>query len=147
MIAIEDRLAIQELVHSYAIHVDTQQMDRLLTLFTEDAEVDESAIGIAMTKGHAALRDSFQKGFDALSHNFHMIGNNVITDASGDTARGQCHFFAQARLAANGLRLNMAGYYQDVYRKSVDGAWRIQSRTLALLMPVEKIRPEAPAKT
>ncbi|MFA5630068.1 MAG: nuclear transport factor 2 family protein [Porticoccaceae bacterium] len=140
MIAIEDSLAIQNLVHRYAIYVDTQQLDKLMVLFTEDVLFDESEIGLAPTRGLADLRAGFQSGFDALSHNFHMIGNNVITQFDGANAAGQCHFFAQARLAANGTRLNMAGYYQDQYRKSAHGEWRIASRVLVLLMPVEKIR-------
>jgi len=143
MIPVEDALAIQSLLHRYAIYVDTQQLDNLMALFTEDIVFDESAIGLPATQDAAALRTSFAQNFSMLSHNFHMIGNNVITKFTGDTASGQCHFSAQARLAANGTRLNMAGYYEDVYRKMPQGDWRIQLRVLSLLMPVEKIRAQA----
>jgi ketosteroid isomerase-like protein len=135
-IPVEDRLEIQELTHCYAHYCDTRKIDLLLEHFADDAVVDETEIGLPRAQGRAALRGYFTEGAKPLSHMMHLIGNHLISSYDGDTASGQASFLAVARVAQDGSRVQIFGYYDDKYVKR-NGRWLFQSRYVVSMMPPE----------
>ena len=86
-IPLEERIALQDLMVDYCYAVDKlTDVDELLALFTDDAVLDFSDIGLPAMPG----KDSFRKFYDAvfadMSHHTHYISNFRVESYAGDTA-------------------------------------------------------------
>ena len=74
--AIEDRLALQDVVNAYCTAVDKlSDIEGLVGLFTADAVFDLSAIHLPRVEGHAGIRGFFQPVFEMMTHHAHYWSN------------------------------------------------------------------------
>jgi len=84
---IEERIALQDLMTDYCYAVDgLQSVDELLALFTEDAVLDFSDIGLPAMHGRAAHRQFYDGVFADMSHHTHYISNFRLVSYDGDKA-------------------------------------------------------------
>lgn len=73
---LEDRTALQDLMIAYCYAVDRlEHVDELLALFTEDAVLDFSAIGLPLMNGHGDMRKFYESVFKDMTHHAHYITN------------------------------------------------------------------------
>ena len=86
-ISLEERIALQDLMTDYCYAVDQlTDVDELLDLFTDDAVLDFTDIGLATMHGRPALKDFYDGVFAGMSHHQHYISNFRLEAFSGDTA-------------------------------------------------------------
>jgi len=75
-IPLEDRIGLQDLMTAYCYAVDKlDDVDGLVSLFTPDAVLDFSAIGLPVMNGHGEIRTFFDRVFTDMSHHSHYITN------------------------------------------------------------------------
>lgn len=137
MIAIpyEDRSEIIELTHRYSLYIDSKRIDELVELFTDDALVDETGIGLPAAQGREKLRTYFADGAAAVQSMIHYVTNHIFDHYDGTTARGLCFVLAEARDLKGG-QIKVFGHYQDEYVK-LSGRWRFRSRIVKAVVPPE----------
>src|SRR5262245_30830068 len=124
-IPLEEKLAIMELTYAYAFCVDNKRIDGpdgVVALFTEDGVVDEIKSGQTRATGTAQLSQFYNNSLGQLSSTAHFVTNHVITEYTGDTAKGRAYIFGEARVASGG-DARVFSYYSDEYVK-IDGRWR-----------------------
>lgn len=110
-----DRAAIGDLLAGYALALDTDDIDRCLSLFTEDAEF--LVFGKTLS-GHAPIREMLTRA----PRGMHLTGATLV-DLNGHLAkvRSQVLFVDSS---SHGLR---PALYDDDLVKA-DGQWRIRRR-------------------
>lgn len=130
----QDIEAIQKLTRIYGYYLDKAQWDQVVPLFTEDASVEISALGVY--EGRAQIDTLFRQVLGkgpAMSDESglvwgrlfnHLILQGVVhVDDSGRTAKGRWRAFMQvAEFGKSGVIGE--GPYEMTYRKD-DGIWRI----------------------
>ena len=126
-----DRQAIIELTGRYCQAVASDDLDALLSLFTEDASLHTqfppgSGQAHSETTGKAALRETY-RGTQGMA--LKPCVHNHIIELDGDSARGFCSF--EVRLVQDGVAYIGSGHYHDDYLR-VAGDWRFQRRSLVL---------------
>lgn len=85
-IPLEERFALQDLVTEYCLAVDKlTDVDALLDLFTDDAVLDFSAIGLPLMEGKPTFKAFYDSVFADMTHHQHYIGNFKIESYDGDT--------------------------------------------------------------
>ena len=95
---LEDRLAIQDLMTAYCYAVDDMgNVEGILALFTEDAVLDFSKIGLPVMHGHGDIRAFFERVFTDMSHHAHHIGNFRPEAYTGDTAEMSAYVIGLGR--------------------------------------------------
>ena len=119
--AIEDRLAIHELINLHGHLMDSGEFHRLDEIFTTDVVYDLADFGRGELRGiEAVTQASLALGDrNALGHH---VTNVVITEADGDVVR----------VLSKGIGIQVDGscgsvVYDDVVRRVADG-WRIAHR-------------------
>jgi 3-phenylpropionate/cinnamic acid dioxygenase small subunit len=127
-----DRLEIIELTAKYAHLVDTKQLDKLITLFTEDAVFDETNLSadLGRPKGPDAIRVYLDSQLQPLAGCFHLISNHIIDEITETEARGTCSVYCDA-LFKNGQSIHVDAWYDDTYARTVD-SWKFASRVVRL---------------
>jgi hypothetical protein len=133
---IADRLAIDELRYRYAYWVDTDQLEPLLELFTDDAVFDETPIGGERSEGAAALRALYARQLNRLKSHVHFVTNGITEFRGEDAAWGRCNFLWQAVYPDDGQGY-ATGYYDDLYARQ-DGRWRFHRRVVSPYGPPER---------
>jgi ketosteroid isomerase-like protein len=132
----DDRELIRELNHRYADSYDRNDAAGYVGTFTNEAVIDNSAIGLPLACGAAEIEKIFLTYRGQQTHTVHMVTNHLLGPAeTADERAGQCYFCALSVLA-DGTTSRLIGRYEDVYRRSSAG-WRIHRRRLVPLMPVE----------
>jgi len=124
-----DRVAVLEVVASYATALDTKNWSLLETLFAPDATVNfGSSVGSA--QGPAAIASLLRSTLERLDGSQHLVANSVVRLA-GDIAEHTCYVQGQhiRRGAPGGELYLVAGRYDDQFRRTADG-WRFTSRTI-----------------
>ena len=133
---IEDRLAIGDVLYTYAAGLDAQDWDLWRTAFADEITFDMSAV-----HGRPPITESIDKtisyiriqfaGFEATQH---MITNHRPT-VDGDSARVLAHMRAEhwvdPSLAPERDRYSMFGYYDDRLVRTPDG-WKLTDVQLNL---------------
>jgi ketosteroid isomerase-like protein len=131
--ALEDRVAISELVHAYAQAVDRRDADGAAALFAHDGE-------LAVWSGPNAGAPSTMKGRDqivgALSRldqyraTFHEISSHTLT-LDHDVASGRTACVAHHVSGSEDDERDRVWYlhYTDTFKREADG-WRIARREL-----------------
>jgi hypothetical protein len=120
---LESREQIRTLSHRYALAVDSRNLDDLVALFVEDAQVGRSG----EVKGRPALRAWFSKALGRLGDTVHYVTNQVIdldsdTEAHGVvTCRDEVEIDGEWRVGAI--------QYWDQYERH-DGIWLFRRRKL-----------------
>jgi hypothetical protein len=135
---IEERVAIQDLVHLYALYCDTRNFQGVADLFAQECLYDESVVGGHPVKSRDEVLAVFRAVAARLGPTMHVCTNLIVSAFSGDSASGHCHVLAEGFFNTdNGQQpFRIFGYYDDRYAK-VDGHWRFKSRVLRLLVPSE----------
>ena len=84
---IEERFALQDLMTDYCYAVDQlSDVEQLLALFTDDAILDFSDIGLPAMPGKAAFRAFYEGVFDDMTHHQHYLSNFRVEAYDGNTA-------------------------------------------------------------
>jgi SnoaL-like domain len=125
---LEARLQIQTAIDSYALGLDTRDLERFLHAWHEDAiwDVDHPP---AVCRGHgeiAAFAEASWRDIAVLNH-FTM---NHIVDLDGEKASGVGHASAMM-VSSAGLYITAAAVFHDTYERR-DGTWRLSYRKVAL---------------
>ena len=129
--AIEDRLAIHELVAAYADGITMQDIDTLQNLWAEDAEWRIPYIpGFDHIVGREAIIGAIKATLEVAPRMMIVasLGHLVVT---GDKAEGRA-YPRETIFEADGSTRALYGCYDDTYVKQ-DGAWLFQSRTFSQL--------------
>ncbi|MBD0286104.1 MAG: nuclear transport factor 2 family protein [Flavisolibacter sp.] len=128
--AIEDRIALKNLVDTFSVLADVKDVDKQVLLFTENASVvsmRNGQEGNALT-GRKQIGDAFAaflKNFDVV---YHINGQQTLT-LNGDKAKGVSYCLVTLIGTDNGKRMKttMGVYYHDDYVKQ-NGRWLITKR-------------------
>lgn len=119
----ESTEAIRRLVHSYAHAFDKRDLQRFMSLWTEDAVW---SIGPGHeAQGRTAIKESTEDVWRDMAASHHWSSNSVI-DVDGDTAVAATDVHAVAQ-GADGSWTQTAATYRDTYRR-VDGTWLFEQR-------------------
>ncbi len=132
---LEDRIAINDLVVSYATLLDDAQWDALGELFTQDGVF---ASPNSTTTGRASIIENFKNKHAPFSATWHDPHGIVVDLVDDDHARGTVIGYAE--LGRPGLTLATSIRYQDDYRREED-AWRFAKRQVLSLyaMPLSDL--------
>lgn len=131
---IEDRLAIQDLMISYATAVDSlHDLDGICELFVEDVVFDLSGINFPSLVGRGQVRKFFEDTFNEMSAHAHYLTNFAVTAYAGDTASMQANVIGLGHYKAGGEIAIYGRYYWDVVR-TADG-WKGARYTMSFLLP------------
>ncbi len=125
---ISDRFEIQDLIVEYCDIIDTQEFDRLESVFTEDAFIDYTVMG--GPKGNLPeIREFLAQSLPLFKNTQHMIANYQIK-IKGDEATGRIMCFnpMQFNMEDQGNPIFFIGlWYVDKYIRTENG-WRIKER-------------------
>ena len=134
-----DKLAIKELLERYMRYNDDGALDRLISLFDEEAVYQVSG---HIVKGHDELRAFFGgAGFvdnqplwtdDGALYNeprsIHLNSNPII-EVDGDTATSEVDFTVLSRDAEGHTKIDLIGRYRSQHRRDENGNWLFTMRT------------------
>lgn len=129
--AIEDRMAIKQVVDEFSNLADTKEIDKQVLLFTEDGIVEAVSTGQAPTilKG----RDQLKTAFSSFLSNFHTVyhqnGQQTI-NLSGDKAEAvsYCRVILVGNQNGKEMKTTLYTIYKDSFVKE-KGMWLIKHRT------------------
>ncbi|MDQ1042905.1 nuclear transport factor 2 family protein [Streptomyces sp. V4I2] len=129
-LALEDRLAVTELISLYGHLVDAGELDRWAEVFTPDVVYDVSDFGQGRLTGLAALTEAaLAQG--AANPVAHHITNVVIEEATDDRVRARSKGLGVMADGSCG-----SATYEDTVVRVGDG-WRISHRrVLARRVPL-----------
>lgn len=134
---IEDRLALQDLVHRYAYYVDSFMFPEWIALFAPDGLLDESEFDLGRYDGRTALAGYGDAIAGRVLHLVHQMTNLIIWDLQQDTAHGTSFAIVES-MQKSGSRARYHVKYEDQYRR-IDGQWMFQERILRKSLPPEII--------
>lgn len=135
---------IKDLRLAYSAYFDSQDIEKLGSIFAEDAvcEFDEEYGGDwvgreTIKKNYAAVAEQLGAPYNAI----HAVTNPWIELTGPDTAKGRWYLLdiltKQGQLTSQGGHANpllYVGVYEDEYRK-IDGTWLISRVRLSFLWP------------
>lgn len=128
---IEDRSAIQELVHLYGFVMDERDVEGLDSLFTQDAHLG-SADGVFDAHGLEAITTAYQSRYDVLGATHHFVHAALPRFDEADPDRAHGLISGHAELVREGQTMVVALRYHDVYRRTERG-WRILKRVMGYM--------------
>jgi hypothetical protein len=123
LLAIEDRLAIEDVISSVTMHSDMDEPEEALKLYVPNAPIDYSSqfgsesLNIPVEEHRRRILDLLP-GFDARSHKI----SNFQIKIDGDTATSRSHVWAIHALGADAW-MAYGTYYHHLLR-TPDG-WKI----------------------
>lgn len=134
-IPLEDRTALQDLMVAYCYAVDKlADVDVLLSLFTEDAVLDFSAIGLPAMHGHAEIRRFFDGVFADMSHHAHYITNFRPVHFDGNTGAMTAYVIGIGRSkSGNAVEVNVQYTFEAV---RTDAGWKANRYSMFSMMPL-----------
>ena len=126
--AVEDLLAIQQLIAAYPGAVDGREFDRLDDMFTADAVIDFSAFG-GPVDNLPAIKAFLRESMALFVRSQHMMGLPDITlDGDRASARTSCTNPMVIAVADGSTSVMLIGlWYDDEFVRTSDG-WRFTSR-------------------
>jgi hypothetical protein len=134
---VEDRLALQDLVHRYAYFVDSFMFPEWVELFARDGVLDESEFGMGRYDGQQALAGYGDDMGERVLHLVHLMTNHLIWEMSEDRARGTSFAIVES-MQKTGSRARYHVKYDDEYVR-ISGKWVFQARILRKSFPPEVI--------
>jgi 3-phenylpropionate/cinnamic acid dioxygenase small subunit len=120
-----DHREIEALLYRYARAVDTKDWDLYRSVFTEDAVIDYSAMGIPAGP-RDRVADVLAQGFAAIPWSMHYITNIEIVESDGDNATVRAMFHNPMQLPGMTEMSSCGGYYHHSLVRTPDG-WRSRS--------------------
>jgi len=126
--AVEDTLAIQQLIATYPGIVDEREFDRLDDIFTSDARIDFSAFG-GPVDTLPAIKAFLRESMALFKRTQHMMGLPDITlDGDRARARTSCTNPMVVAVADGTTSVMLIGlWYDDEFVRTPEG-WRFTSR-------------------
>jgi ketosteroid isomerase-like protein len=131
--SIEDRLAISDLVHSYAQRVDRKDIDGVAGLFCDDGQLvvytEPNTESPRIVSGRTAIRESLSD-LHRYRATFHEIANHTVC-IDQDRARAVTGCVAHHITGPDGAERDRVWYlrYTDTLVREPDG-WRFSVREL-----------------
>jgi hypothetical protein len=125
---VSDRLALSDLLDSYARGVDDKDFSFVTSLFTPDAALDYTAFG-GPRGGPSEVFEWIAKAMKAFPMTQHHISNRVF-EIDGGKATGRADLLAVMGMGAGDGKLNMmftGGIYRDTFTRT-PGGWKIAGR-------------------
>jgi len=133
--AIEDRLALQDVVNAYCTAVDKlADLEGLVGLFTADAVFDLSAIHLPRVEGHAGIRGFFEPVFETMTHHAHYWSNFRIDRLDGDEASISAYVVGMGRAKDGNSVTVYVNYFLDCIRTG--SGWKIRRYRIKPRMPL-----------
>ena len=127
--------AIQRLMVEYCYNVDAlEDMDRFLSVFTEDCVADLSSIGLPLMHGHEGLRGFFEPVFENMSHHFHFISNFREESWDGTVGAMTAYVIGMGRAKDGNTVTVQVKYRMECLEQ--DGAWKCRHYTITPMMPM-----------
>lgn len=134
-IPIEERIALQDLMTDYCYAVDgLQDVEELLDLFTEDAVLDFSDIGLPAMHGKAEFRKFYEGVFADMTHHTHYITNFRLESYSGNNAAMRSYAQGLGR-SSDGNEVHVHVRYRMEFVRTERG-WRISKYFILGGMPM-----------
>jgi ketosteroid isomerase-like protein len=143
---LEERMALQDLMTDYCYAVDDLKAGNapLLKLFTQDAVLDLSDIGLAVMHGHDDYKPFYDGVFAGMSHHQHYITNFRVGAYAGDTATLWAYVHGLGR-ANDGNEVDVhVRYKMDCIKQH--GGWKIKTYWIFAGMPMPSSIAEIHAK-
>jgi hypothetical protein len=129
--AIEDQLALKNLVDTFSVLADKKETQAQTLLFTEDATVESYMNGqlVSALKGRQQIGDAFAAYLSLFSTVYHHNGQQTVT-ITGDHASGISYCYVTLIGDDKGQKVNNVSgvIYHDEYVR-VSGKWLIAKRT------------------
>lgn len=134
------RVAVHELLATYATAVDASRWDLLDEVFVEGSVVDFSGNG-GPRMAYPEIRDYLSTALDIFVATQHLFMNHVL-DVDGDvvTGRFQC-LTKMIALVDGGETVSADGGYYDVRCQRFEDGWRI-TELVAALVWLEGVWPD-----
>jgi hypothetical protein len=128
--AIEDRMALKNLVDTFSILADQKETQKQTLLFTEDAVSETFVNGqvVSSLKGRKQIGETFAAFLNNFETVYHINGQQTVT-LNGDKATGISYCFVTLIGTENGkkMKTNIGAYYTDDFVRQ-DGHWLIAHR-------------------
>lgn len=130
-----EKSALEEAVIKYCTAVDKlDDLDGMLTNFTEDAVLDLSGLHLPRFVGHAEIRGFYAQVFEDMTHHGHLMTNFRLDSLAKDKALVHAYITGMGRSKA-GVDILVYVYYDLEFRKTPEG-WKIASFYEAPLLPM-----------
>jgi hypothetical protein len=126
--AVEDKLAIQDLIARYAVVVDSGDYDGLDELFTDGATIDFTTFG-GPVDNLLGIKRFLADSLGIFKRTQHMMGLPLIT-LEGDRAIGRtsCNNPMVINDSDGGTKVWLIGLWYDDEFVRTDAGWRFTSR-------------------
>jgi ketosteroid isomerase-like protein len=128
---LEAESQIRQLIAGYCFYIDDREIDKVRTLFTDDAVLD-SADGVMGAKGVDAIIEQYHGRFNVLGAGHHFMHDILINFVGDGTEEARGRVIGHAELWRNNQMMVTALRYDDVYRNTSEG-WRFARRTINFL--------------
>lgn len=134
-IPVEERIALQNLATEYCYRVDAlDDVANVLELFTDDAVLDFSPIGLPAMEGKPAFKAFYDGVFADMSHHCHYISNFRVEAYDGETASMRSYARGMGRSKDGGMVDVDVGYRMNFAK--VNGEWKITFYEISPNMPM-----------
>jgi hypothetical protein len=124
--AIEDRLAIQQLISTYGIVLDNRDYDAVGELFTEDARFWQHYGDTTDANTRSGIVEFYRERLGHCGPSYHYHHGLVITLEDDRHATGIVT--SHAELGIEGQMIIVGFRYHDRYEKGADDRWRFSER-------------------
>lgn len=132
---LDERIALQDLMTAYCWAVDNiGDVDGVLNIFTEDAVLDFSAIGLPAMHGRAEVKKFYESVFADMTHHTHYISNFKLSAYDGDTATMHAYVQGLGRAKDGNEVLVHVRYRMDCVKKN--NIWKCQKYWITPGMPM-----------
>jgi len=123
----------------YSHYFDSNDLDRLADLFTDDCVCEFGVHGIwvgrtQLRKNYEAVHSDLDKLRTGSYPYLHVTTNHWVELTGPDSAEGRCYLIDWVTQVANVSPLLLLGVYDDEYRK-IDGVWKIHRTRIDFIWP------------
>ena len=129
--AIEDKMAIKQVVDVFSNLADTKEIDKQVLLFTEDGVVESYADGqqTSSLKGREQLKQTFSSFLSNFHTIYHQNGQQTIDELTENTAKttSYCQVILIGKQDGKEMKTQMFTIYKDEWVKQI-GQWLIKHR-------------------
>lgn len=130
----DDRFAVADLVHEYAVRIDAGDLEGMAALFEQatyrTAGTDGVLTGAAEVLG---AQRHLVRLYDGTPRTQHQVTNlRVNVDDAAGSATAHSSFTVQFAPPGEGPRPILSGRYEDTFARGRDGSWHFTDRLIHL---------------